>query len=96
MATRAPGKPISGFAVNMMNSLAQALDFTYELSEAKDGIYGAVTINESTGEANATGLIGQVLNCVSNKIKVSRVGFFRFRTWIWPWEHCLFPPNEKQ
>ncbi|XP_065844844.1 glutamate receptor 2-like [Oscarella lobularis] len=69
MIIHTPREPVSGFMVDVMDYLSQALDFTYNITLLGDGhtgsagVYGTVTINETTGEVNATGLIGLVYNC---------------------------------
>ena len=74
MIIHTPREPVSGFMVDVMDYLSQALDFTYNITLLGDGhtgsagVYGTVTINETTGEVNATGLIGLVYNCVRKKV----------------------------
>ena len=53
--------PYTGFVVDLMEWLAEELEFTYTMSEPHDLKYGS--INED-GEGN--GLVGQLMNCVSS------------------------------
>ena len=54
----------TGIVVEMMDTLAEELQFEYVMSEPWDGKYGS--INDETGEAN--GMVGQLFNCVSRRI----------------------------
>ncbi|XP_071552097.1 glutamate [NMDA] receptor subunit 1-like isoform X2 [Panulirus ornatus] len=52
----------SGYCIDLLNTLANKINFTFELALSPDGQFGSLQMNEKTGKKEWTGLIGQLVN----------------------------------
>ncbi|KAK8745538.1 hypothetical protein OTU49_000250 [Cherax quadricarinatus] len=52
----------TGYCIDLLNTLANKINFTFELALSPDGQFGSLQMNENTGKKEWTGLIGQLVN----------------------------------